>query len=161
MHVSPTRDEDWEVQQVGSDGKIQTIKLAELLGKDEQFARLVYFEELYSRIPKDPELLVQVYVAEVAAASDTGWHAHTGAGLFIMTHGVAHIEDRSTKEITEYRKGDVFFEPVAVVHRGINPDPDLPYGAIGIRFTSPGIQTDIYIDDRAPVPNRMTPVEER
>lgn len=141
--------------------RIETIRLANLLERDESFARLVYFEELYAHIPKDPEIQVQVYVAEVAPGLDTGWHAHTGAGLFIMTHGVAHIEDRSTKEIVEYKKGDVFFEPVAVVHRGINPDPVRPYGAIGIRFTAPGVATDIYIDDKAPLPNRMVPVEDR
>ena len=134
--------------------EIETIRLADLLHKDERFARLVYFEELYSGLPKDPQVLVQVYVGEVAPGSDTGWHAHTGAGLFIMTHGTAHVQARDTKVISEYKKGDVFFEPVAVVHRGINPDPKRSYGAIGIRFTSPGIPTDIYIDDTAPDPNR-------
>jgi quercetin dioxygenase-like cupin family protein len=133
---------------------IDLVQLTGLLGEGEQFVREVYYEQLYEFLPKDPTTHVQLYVAEVAAGGDTGWHAHNGAGLFLITHGVVRVEHRDTGEVNEYRKSDVFFEPIGLVHRGVNPDPDRPYGAIGIRFTSPGRPTDIYLDAEAPVPNR-------
>jgi quercetin dioxygenase-like cupin family protein len=100
------------------------------------FHRNVLFDELFRSLPKDPTAQVQIYNAEIAPGGYTNWHCHNGATFFIALQGVfeAHFQEGVLVKATA---GDVYSEPIARIHRGHNPHPDLPYLCIGIAITSP------------------------
>ena len=129
------------------------ILLKDLLQENEQLARIIYFDEVTGHFPKDPNLQIQVYTGELRPGGKTPWHAHNGTALFLVTHGNCQVERRDTGEIFEYGPGDVFFEPVGHVHRGINPTRSV-YTCFGLKVTPPGLDHDTYMPHLDKVPNR-------
>ena len=129
------------------DHKNLKLKLVGLLKPGQQFFRNALFDQLYASLPRDPEVKVQVYNAEIAPGGYTNWHCHNGATLFIMLQGIfeAHFQEGT---LIKAKAGDVYSEPIAKFHRGHNPHPDLPYLCIGVSLTSP---------DREPVTNVEKP----
>ena len=98
--------------------------------------REVLFERLCSYIPRDPELKVQIYHAEIAPGGFTNWHCHNGATFFIALQGrfEAQFEEGT---LVRAQAGDVYSEPTGKFHRGHNPDPEVPYICIGVALTPP------------------------
>ena len=122
------------------------IKLHDLLKEGEEFARVVYHDAEYAQLPKDQELRVQLYTTEIAPGGATPWHMHNGAGLFLVTRGRIRVECRDTGEVFNYSAGEVLFEPVGLVHRGVNPDPEQNYFGIGVKFCRPGLEHDLPVE---------------
>jgi hypothetical protein len=100
------------------------------------FFRNILLDQLYASVPKDPEIKVQIYNAEIEPGGFTNWHCHNGATFFIALQGVfeAHFEEGT---LVRAKAGEVYSEPIAKFHRGHNPHPDLPYLCIGICLTAP------------------------
>jgi quercetin dioxygenase-like cupin family protein len=98
--------------------------------------RNILFDQLYRSLPKDPEVKVQIYNAEIAPGGYTNWHCHNGATFFIALQGVfeAHFEEGA---LIRAKAGDVYSEPIGKFHRGHNPHPTIPYLCIGLCMTSP------------------------
>jgi quercetin dioxygenase-like cupin family protein len=98
--------------------------------------RNILFDQIYRSLPKDPEVKVQIYNAEIAPGGYTNWHCHNGATFFIALQGVfeAHFEEGA---LIRAKAGDVYSEPIGKFHRGHNPHPKIPYLCIGLCMTSP------------------------
>ena len=98
--------------------------------------RNILFDQLYRSLPKDPEVKVQIYNAEIAPGGYTNWHCHNGATFFIALQGVfeAHFEEGA---LIRAKAGDVYSEHIGKFHRGHNPHPKIPYLCIGLCMTSP------------------------
>lgn len=113
----------------------------------QQLFRNVLFDQLYGSIPKDPEVKVQIYNAEIAPGGQTNWHCHNGATFFVALQGIfeAHFQEGV---LVRAKAGDVYSEPIARFHRGVNPHEELAYLCIGFCVTSP---------DREPVTNVEKP----
>lgn len=106
------------------DYKDLKLQLDGLVPPGRGFFRNMLFDHLYASIPKDPQVAVQIYNAEILPGGFTNWHCHNGATFFIALQGQfeAHFEQGI---LVRAKAGDVYSEPIAKFHRGHNPHPDL------------------------------------
>jgi quercetin dioxygenase-like cupin family protein len=111
------------------------IPITGLCKEGEGIHREMYFDELYRRLPKDPEVRVNVYTAEMLPGGVTDWHFHNGASLFLVLQGRVRIEFKD--ESFTYGPGDVIDEPIGAVHRAVNPEEDTIYACVGFAVTPP------------------------
>ena len=98
--------------------------------------RNVLLDTLYASLPRDPEVKVQIYNAEIAPGGYTNWHCHNGATFFVALQGIfeAHFQEGV---LIKAKAGEVYSEPIGKFHRGHNPHPDLPFLCIGFCLTAP------------------------
>ena len=113
-----------------------SLKLRGYTKPGQELYRNILFDQLYRSLPKDPEVKVQIYNAEIAPGGYTNWHCHNGATFFIALQGVfeAHFEEGV---LIRAKAVDVYSEPIGKFHRGHNPHPEIPYLCIGFCLTSP------------------------
>jgi quercetin dioxygenase-like cupin family protein len=111
------------------------LQLSGLLPPGVMHNRIMRFEELYSALPKDAAVRVGVYTSEIAPGGATAWHFHNGAGFFIVLQGRVRIEFKDTTR--SYQAGDAYAEPIGVIHRAVNPDPEHPFACVGFVVTPP------------------------
>ena len=90
------------------------------------FHRNLLLDTLYASLPRDPEVKVQIYNAEIVPGGFTNWHCHNGAAFFVALQGQfeAHFQEGV---LVKAKAGDCYSEPIAKFHRGHNPHPDLSY----------------------------------
>ncbi len=119
------------------DYKALRHELSGYLGPGEQLHRHVLFEQLYASLPRDPQVRVQIYNAEIAPGGFTNWHCHNGATFFVALQGVFEAQFHEPGLMVRAKAGEVYSEPIGKFHRGHNPHPDLAYLCIGICLTSP------------------------
>jgi quercetin dioxygenase-like cupin family protein len=113
------------------------LQLDGLLRPGEQLHRNVLFDQLYASLPKDAEVKIQIYNAEIAPGGYTNWHCHNGATFFVALQGMFEAHFHEDGLLVRATAGDVYSEPIAKFHRGHNPHPELPYLCIGFCLTSP------------------------
>jgi len=112
------------------------LKLDGYLQPGEGIHRNVLIDQLYASLPRDPQVKVMVFNAEIAPKGYTNWHCHNGATFFVALQGQFEAEFQEGV-LVRARAGDVYSEPIAKFHRGHNPHPDLPYLCIGFCLTAP------------------------
>jgi quercetin dioxygenase-like cupin family protein len=119
-----------------NDYKDLKLKLEGIVPPGNGFHRNLLFDALYSSLPRDPQVKVQIYNAEIVPGGYTNWHCHNGAAFFVALQGIfeAHFQEGI---LVKAKAGDCYSEPIAKFHRGHNPHADLPYLCIGVCFTSP------------------------
>ena len=101
------------------------LKLDGMVPSGNGFHRNLLCDVLYASLPRDPEVKVQIYNAEIVPGGFTNWHCHNGATFFVALQGLfeAHFQEGVLVK--------------AKFHRGHNPHPDLPYLCIGVCLTAP------------------------
>jgi quercetin dioxygenase-like cupin family protein len=107
---------------------------------DEPFIRQMLFEELVGTIPKDAQVRVVIAQGELAAGTAVPWHIHNGPLFALLLQGEMILQFPSEDGIGQeyhYKAGDVFVEPVGVLHRAYNPNPDVSLLSLGFQLTSP------------------------
>ena len=112
------------------------LKLSGYTKPGQDLFRNVLFDQLYASLPKDPQAKVQIYNAEIAPGGYTNWHCHNGATFFVALQGVFEAEFEEGI-LVNAKAGDVYSEPIAKIHRGHNPHPELAYLCIGVCITAP------------------------
>jgi quercetin dioxygenase-like cupin family protein len=112
------------------------LKLTGYTNPNVQLFRNVLFDQLCSSLPKDPQVKVQIYNAEIAPGGYTNWHCHNGATFFVALQGIFEAEFQEGI-LVKAKAGDVYSEPIAKFHRGHNPHPTVPYLCIGFCLTAP------------------------
>ena len=100
------------------------------------FHRNMLFEAMYASLPRDSQVKVQIYNAEIVPGGYTNWHCHNGAAFFVCLQGMFEAQFEEGVLVTA-KAGDCYSEPIAKFHRGHNPHPELSYVGIGLMFTSP------------------------
>jgi quercetin dioxygenase-like cupin family protein len=120
------------------DYKALTLQLSGHVKPGQGFHRNMLFDQLYASLPKDPEVKVQIYNAEIEPGGYTNWHCHNGPTFFVALQGMfeARFEDGS---VLTAKAGDVYSEPIGQFHRGHNPHRDVPYLCIAFCLTSPDL----------------------
>jgi quercetin dioxygenase-like cupin family protein len=109
------------------------IQLSGLLGPGMAHSRNMRFDELYEFLPKDASVRVGIYTSEIAPSGETSWHLHNGAGFFLVLQGRVTIEFKDSTR--QYQAGDAYAEPIGVIHRAINPEPEIPFLCVGFVVT--------------------------
>ena len=101
------------------------LKLDGMVPPGQGFHRNLLFDTLYASLPRDPEVKVQIYNAEIVPGGFTNWHCHNGAAFFVALQGQfeAHFQEGV---LVKAKAGECYSEPIAKFHRGHNPHPDLP-----------------------------------
>ncbi len=100
------------------------------------FHRNLLMDMMYASLPRDANVKVQIYNAEIVPGGFTNWHCHNGPAFFVCVQGQfeAHFEEGT---LITAKAGDCYVEPIAKFHRGHNPHPEVSYAGIGLCFTSP------------------------
>jgi quercetin dioxygenase-like cupin family protein len=111
------------------------VELTGTLRDGQAYGRRLMFSELYASLPRDAEARVTVYSWEIAAGCATDWHIHNGPALFVVLSGRIAIEFRDTCE--PHVAGDAYFEPIGVIHRGVNAGVAKAVAGVGFVLTSP------------------------
>ena len=100
------------------------------------FHRNLLIDMMYASLPRDPNVKIQIYNAEIVPGGYTYWHCHNCPAFFVCLQGQfeAHFEEGT---LITAKAGDCYVEPIAKFHRGHNPHPELSYAGIGLCFTPP------------------------
>jgi quercetin dioxygenase-like cupin family protein len=112
----------------------------------EQLHRRVLFDALVA-LPRDPEVKVMIFHAEIAPEGHTNWHRHNGTTFFVALQGRFEAEFKEGV-LVRAEAGDVYSEPIGAFHRGRNPDPEVPYLCIGVCLTPPDLDHVTNVDER-------------
>ena len=70
-----------------SDYKDLKLQLDGFVPPGQGFHRNLLLETLYASLPRDPQVKVQIYNAEIVAGGFTNWHCHNGAAFFVALQG--------------------------------------------------------------------------
>jgi len=96
--------------------------------------RKVLFDEIEQRLPRDPQARVNVNLSELMPGQSADWHVHNGVVLFLVVQGIVTLEYQS--HVEHYQAGQLYTEPIGVVHRATNPHPSLAAAFVGFWVTS-------------------------
>ena len=69
------------------DYKDLKLKLDGLVPPGHGFHRNLLLDTLYASLPRDPQVKVQIYNAEIVPGGYTNWHCHNGAAFFVALQG--------------------------------------------------------------------------
>jgi quercetin dioxygenase-like cupin family protein len=110
------------------------LRLTGLLPEGAAHIRHVLYDEIETRLPRDPEARVDIQLSELAPQATASWHIHNGIVYFLLVRGVITLQYEGRAE--HYRAGDVYTEPIGVVHRALNPHPELAAALVGFWVTA-------------------------
>lgn len=110
------------------------LQVTGLLPADGSHIRQVLFDEIEPRLPRDPETRVNIQLSELNPGRTASWHVHNGVVYFVLLRGIVTLQYEGRSE--HYRAGDVYTEPIGVVHRALNPHPEIPAALIGFWVTA-------------------------
>lgn len=131
-----------------------SLQVTDLLQEDQPHVRQVLFDEVEARLPRDPEARINIQLSELNPGKTASWHVHNGIVYFAVLRGLVTLQYES--HVEHYSAGDVYTEPIGVVHRALNPHPELPASFIGFWVTSsdrPHV-TEVVAPDWSPIEER-------
>ena len=115
------------------DSATLALRISGLLPEDGSHIRQVLFDEIESRSPRDPEARINIQLSELNPGRNASWHVHNGIVYFVLLRGVSLQYEGRTEH---YSAGDVYTEPIGVVHRAHNPHPEIAAALIGFWVTA-------------------------
>lgn len=111
-----------------------TLLIAGLLPPDGSHVRQTLLDAIETRFPRDPEARVNVQLSELGPGRTASWHVHNGIVYFVLLRGIVTLQYEGRSE--HFSAGDVYTEPIGVVHRAFNPHPDLSASLVGFWVTA-------------------------
>jgi quercetin dioxygenase-like cupin family protein len=111
-----------------------TLRTIGLLAEDQPHIRQTLFDEIEARLPRDPEARINIQLSELNPGRTATWHIHNGVVYFVVLRGLVSLQYEGRTE--HYSAGDVYTEPIGVVHRALNPHPEVPASLIGFWVTA-------------------------
>lgn len=111
-----------------------SLKLTDLLPEDGSHIRQVLFDAIESRLPRDAEARVNVQLSQLNPRRTASWHIHNGIVYFLVLRGLVTLQYEGAAE--HYSAGDVYTEPIGVVHRAWNPHDEIAASLIGFWVTA-------------------------
>jgi quercetin dioxygenase-like cupin family protein len=78
------------------------------------FHRNLLFDTMYASLPRDPQVKVQIYNAEIVPGGFTNWHCHNGAAFFVALQGQfeAHFQEGV---LVRAKAGECYSEPISKI----------------------------------------------
>jgi quercetin dioxygenase-like cupin family protein len=116
------------------DPETLALRVTGLLPEDGSHVRQVLYEEIESRLPKDTDARINIQLSELNPGRTATWHIHNGIVYFVLLRGLISLQYEG--RIEHYTAGDVYTEPVGVVHRAVNPHPEIPAALVGFWVTA-------------------------
>jgi quercetin dioxygenase-like cupin family protein len=110
------------------------LQLTGLLPPDGSHIRQTLIETLETRLPRDPEARINIQLSELGPGRTASWHVHNGIVYFVLLRGIITLQYEGKSE--HFSAGDVYTEPIGVVHRAFNPHPDIPAALVGFWVTA-------------------------
>lgn len=110
------------------------LRITGLVPEGGNHVRQVLRDEIEARLPRDPESRVNIQLSELNPGRTASWHVHNGVVYFVLLRGIITLQYEGTVE--HYSAGDVYTEPIGVVHRALNPHSDIPASLIGFWVTA-------------------------
>ncbi len=97
------------------------LKLDGMVPPGHGFHRNVLLETLYASLPRDPQVKVQIYNAEIEPGGYTNWHCHNGAAFFVALQGLfeAHFQEGVLVKAKGISKWEVFVRSRAYLINGV------------------------------------------
>lgn len=127
------------------------LKLTGIVPDGRSHFRQVLHDEIERRLPRDAESRVNIQLSELNPGKTASWHVHNGIVYFVLLRGAVTLQYEGRSE--HHVAGDVYTEPIGVVHRAFNPHPNLPAAFVGFWVTAadrPHI-TEVGLPDWTPV----------
>ena len=109
------------------------LRISGLLPEDGSHIRQVLFDGFETRLPRDPETRINIQLSELNPGRTASWHVHNGIVYFVLLRGIVSLQYEGRTE--HYSAGDVYTEPIGVVHRAHNPHPEIAAALIGFWVT--------------------------
>jgi len=116
------------------DAATLTLQLTDLLPEGENHIRQILLDEIEVRLPRDQEARVNIQLSELNPGRTASWHVHNGVVYFVLLRGLVSLQYEGRTE--HYSAGEVYTEPIGVVHRAFNPHPEIPASLIGFWVTA-------------------------
>lgn len=110
------------------------LQVTGLLAEGGSHVRQVLFDEIERRLPRDSEARINVQLSELNPGRTASWHIHNGIVYFVVLRGLVTLQYEG--ESQHYAAGDVYTEPIGVVHRAFNPHPAVAASLIGFWVTA-------------------------
>ncbi len=110
------------------------LRLNDLVPPGQPHVRHMVFNEIYDRLPRDPEVRVGLYTSELLAGKRVGWHVHNGSVFFLVVQGEIELQYAHGTEY--YRAGQAYTEPIGQIHRAVNPNPERSAIFFGVAITA-------------------------
>lgn len=112
-----------------------TLQIMGIVPEGGSHIRQVLHDEIETRLPRDLEARINVQLSELKPGQTATWHVHNGIVYFVVVRGLVSLQYEGRTE--HYSAGDVYTEPIGVVHRAVNPHPDIPAAFVGF-WATPG-----------------------
>jgi quercetin dioxygenase-like cupin family protein len=116
------------------DPDTMALQLTGLLAADGSHIRQTLLDTIETRLPRDPEAMINIQLSELGPGRTASWHVHNGIVYFVLVRGIVTLQYEGRSE--HYSAGDVYTEPIGVVHRAFNPHPDIPAALVGFWVTA-------------------------
>ncbi|MEX0863969.1 MAG: cupin domain-containing protein [Acidimicrobiia bacterium] len=110
------------------------LQITGLVPQGGSHVRQVLHDEIEARLPRDPGSRVNIQLSELNPGRTASWHIHNGVVYFVLLRGIITLQYEGRSE--HYSAGDVYTEPIGVVHRALNPHPDIPASLLGFWVTA-------------------------
>jgi quercetin dioxygenase-like cupin family protein len=110
------------------------LQITGLVPEAGSHVRQVLHDEIEARLPRDPESRINIQLSELNPGKTASWHIHNGVVYFVLLRGIITLQYEGRSE--HYSTGDVYTEPIGVVHRALNPHPHIPASLVGFWVTA-------------------------
>ena len=124
----------WVMSSYHVDPSTLSLQVRDILEEGKPHIRQVLFDEIETRLPRDSESRVNIQLSELNPGRTASWHVHNGIVYFVVLRGLVTLQYEGRAE--HFSAGDVYTEPIGVVHRAFNPHPDIPASFIGFWVTA-------------------------
>ncbi|MGH8916143.1 MAG: cupin domain-containing protein [Acidimicrobiia bacterium] len=111
-----------------------SLKLTGIVPEGGAHIRQVLLDEIETRLPRDAEARTNIQLSELSPGRTASWHIHNGIVYFVILRGMVTLQYEGRSE--HYTAGDVYTEPIGVVHRAVNPHADIAAALIGFWVTA-------------------------
>jgi quercetin dioxygenase-like cupin family protein len=110
------------------------LKTTGLVPDGGSHVRQVLLDQIEARFPRDPESRINIQLSELNPGKAASWHIHNGVVYFVLLRGIITLQYEGQTE--HYSAGDVYTEPIGVVHRALNPHSEIPASLVGFWVTA-------------------------
>ena len=110
------------------------LQIEGLVPEGGNHVRQVLLDVIEARLPRDRESRINIQLSELSPSKTASWHIHNGVVYFVLLRGIITLQYEGRNE--HYSAGQVYTEPIGVVHRALNPHPEIPASLIGFWVTA-------------------------
>ena len=68
------------------------LRISDLLPEDGSHIRQVLFDEIETRLPRDPEARINIQLSELNPGRTASWHVHNGIVYFVLLRGIVSLQ---------------------------------------------------------------------